>query len=122
VTTCEFLGRSRIPSAPATLSQRGCAINGAAVEPGVQRVGASESRGEFGNAARNEMPGHAAEPAKEQGRTVLADESIASHVLVTAVREDASRFCPLCSQRLESRRCKLICNVCGYYMSCADYY
>jgi len=37
-------------------------------------------------------------------------------------QEDASRYCPLCSQRLESRRCKLICNVCGYYMSCADYY
>ena len=37
-------------------------------------------------------------------------------------QEDASRFCPVCSQRLESRRCKLICNVCGYYMSCADYY
>ena len=36
--------------------------------------------------------------------------------------EDASRFCPVCSQRLESRRCKLVCNVCGYYMSCADYY
>jgi NADH pyrophosphatase NudC (nudix superfamily) len=36
--------------------------------------------------------------------------------------EDASRFCPICSQRLESRRCKLVCNVCGYYMSCADYY
>jgi len=36
--------------------------------------------------------------------------------------EDASRYCPVCSQRLESRRCKLICNVCGYYMSCADYY
>jgi hypothetical protein len=35
---------------------------------------------------------------------------------------DASRFCPVCSQRLESGRCKLICNVCGYYMSCADYY
>ncbi len=35
--------------------------------------------------------------------------------------EDASRYCPLCSQRLESRRCKLICNRCGYYMSCADY-
>jgi len=38
------------------------------------------------------------------------------------VYEDASRFCPVCSQRLESRRCKLVCNVCGYYMSCADYY
>jgi hypothetical protein len=37
-------------------------------------------------------------------------------------RGDASHFCPVCSQRLESRRCKLICNVCGYYMSCADYY
>jgi len=37
-------------------------------------------------------------------------------------QEDASRYCPVCSQRLESRRCKLVCNTCGYYMSCADYY
>jgi len=36
--------------------------------------------------------------------------------------EDPSRYCPVCSQRLESRRCKLVCPVCGYYMSCADYY
>jgi len=36
--------------------------------------------------------------------------------------EHASHYCPVCSQRLESRRCKLICTVCGYYMSCADYY
>jgi len=27
--------------------------------------------------------------------------------------EDASRYCPLCSQKLEFRRCKLICNRCG---------
>jgi hypothetical protein len=40
----------------------------------------------------------------------------------THPQEDASRYCPVCSQRLESRRCKLICSVCGYYMSCADYY
>jgi len=40
----------------------------------------------------------------------------------THLQEDASRYCPVCSQRLESRRCKLVCNVCGYYMSCADYY
>jgi hypothetical protein len=39
-----------------------------------------------------------------------------------ASNEDASWYCPVCSQRLESRRCKLICPVCGYYMSCADYY
>src|SRR5882762_4776271 len=43
--------------------------------------------------------------------------------LTRAVRtEDASRYCPVCSQRLESRRCKLVCSICGYYMSCADYY
>jgi hypothetical protein len=30
--------------------------------------------------------------------------------------------CPVCNQRLISRRCKLICERCGYYMSCADYY
>jgi len=35
---------------------------------------------------------------------------------------DASCYCPVCSKRLESRRCKLVCPVCGYYMSCADYY
>jgi hypothetical protein len=37
-------------------------------------------------------------------------------------QEDASRYCPVCAERLESRRCKLICGTCGYYMSCADYY
>src|SRR5205814_9310641 len=36
--------------------------------------------------------------------------------------EDISRYCPVCSRRLESKRCKLICPQCGYYMSCADYY
>jgi hypothetical protein len=39
-----------------------------------------------------------------------------------AAGDDISRYCPVCSQRLISRRCKLICTVCGYYMSCADYY
>ena len=31
-------------------------------------------------------------------------------------------YCPNCSRRLEERKCKLFCRVCGYYMSCADYY
>jgi hypothetical protein len=39
-----------------------------------------------------------------------------------AQTEDASRYCPVCSQRLTARHCKLICTTCGYYMSCADYY
>jgi hypothetical protein len=36
--------------------------------------------------------------------------------------EHPMRYCPVCSQHLEPRRCKLICTQCGYFMSCADYY
>lgn len=36
--------------------------------------------------------------------------------------ESAMLFCPVCSVRLESRKCKLFCGRCGYYLSCADYY
>jgi hypothetical protein len=36
--------------------------------------------------------------------------------------EDASLFCPVCSERLIPRKCKMICDVCGYYMSCSDFY
>lgn len=31
-------------------------------------------------------------------------------------------YCPVCSLRLTARKCKLLCERCGYYMSCADYY
>ena len=36
--------------------------------------------------------------------------------------EHHSLFCPNCSARLYSQRCKLLCAQCGYYLSCADYY
>ena len=40
------------------------------------------------------------------------------------VTEDdlAILYCPVCSTRLAGRSCKLLCEKCGYYMSCADYY
>ena len=31
-------------------------------------------------------------------------------------------YCPVCSLRLNQRKCKLFCEQCGYFMSCADYY
>ncbi|MBL8234747.1 MAG: hypothetical protein JNL98_39980 [Bryobacterales bacterium] len=38
------------------------------------------------------------------------------------VSEEAMLYCPVCSQKLKQRKCKLLCERCGYYMSCADYY
>ena len=36
--------------------------------------------------------------------------------------EEPMLYCPVCSLRLAERKCKLVCDRCGYYMSCADYY
>jgi hypothetical protein len=37
-------------------------------------------------------------------------------------QEEPMLYCPVCSLRLAPRKCKLLCERCGYYMSCADYY
>lgn len=39
-----------------------------------------------------------------------------------AEADEPMLWCPVCSRRLEPRKCKLFCEQCGYYMSCADYY
>ena len=38
------------------------------------------------------------------------------------IAEEPMLYCPRCDARLISRKCKLLCERCGYYMSCADYY
>ena len=93
--------------------------------PGIQRLGLSPPQGMCYNrravksTGKQEMALAAARGVvvEASGGTAESSQESSSHR-----QEDASRYCPLCSQRLESRRCKLICNVCGYYMSCADYY
>jgi len=32
------------------------------------------------------------------------------------------RYCPNCSVELKEHRCKLICEGCGFYLSCSDFY
>lgn len=39
-----------------------------------------------------------------------------------AEADEPMLWCPVCSRRLEQHKCKLFCEQCGYYMSCADYY
>ena len=60
--------------------------------------------------------------------------SVCSHDILSAVEQNEQAdtpspsenepmlYCPVCSLRLEQRKCKLFCPQCGYYMSCADYY
>ena len=40
----------------------------------------------------------------------------------SAAESEPMLYCPVCSRRLSERKCKLFCEQCGYYMSCADYY
>ena len=70
-------------------------------------------------AAKWELVQAHADPAEAAAQSAATLQNGRSPV---ASSEDPSRYCPVCSQRLESRRCKLICSACGYYMSCSDYY
>ena len=40
----------------------------------------------------------------------------------TPPEQEPMLYCPVCSRRLAERKCKLCCEQCGYYVSCADYY
>lgn len=44
--------------------------------------------------------------------------------LVSADPGEVMRTCPVCAKPLAERKCKLFCPdpVCGYYLSCADFY
>ena len=39
-----------------------------------------------------------------------------------AAKDEPMAYCLVCGLRLSEQKCKLVCERCGYYMSCADYY
>jgi len=49
-------------------------------------------------------------------------EASLSEQAKAASENEPMLYCPVCSRRLTERKCKLFCEQCGYYMSCADYY
>ncbi len=50
------------------------------------------------------------------------DAHFDSNQAVLKQEDEPMLWCPVCSTRLAQRKCKLFCEKCGYYMSCADYY
>jgi hypothetical protein len=60
--------------------------------------------------------------APTTGEELCLANALADGGLEAAGVDHHCRICPTCGYQLISRRCKLICTQCGYYLSCADYY
>jgi len=45
-----------------------------------------------------------------------------SHPQSAPEPETVMRHCPNCASGLKEFRCKLLCETCGFYLSCADFY
>lgn len=52
----------------------------------------------------------------------MQDDEERKHSETEAAREEPQSFCPVCNTRLTPLKCKLVCEKCGYFLSCSDFY
>ena len=50
----------------------------------------------------------------------MSEEAHEEAVKLPAV-EFPIHFCPVCSSKLQSRHCKMVCPRCAYFMSCSEF-
>jgi hypothetical protein len=55
-------------------------------------------------------------------RKTFSPDTVSTESSKAMPSEEPMLYCPVCDNRLSEHRCKLLCQRCGYYMSCADYY
>src|ERR1700677_3170684 len=60
-------------------------------------------------------------PRALEGSTAVPNLA-ASNSVAANPKQDASSVCPNCSTELRGHSCKVVCRMCGFYLSCSDFY
>jgi hypothetical protein len=76
-------------------------------------MGADGLEIKLGSAETSKTGAEASAPRADSGTGLRLEAGRAAH---------PERFCPNCSAELKEQRCKLSCPVCGFYLSCSDFY